>query len=251
MNKIPLALQLYTVRDETARDFTGTIRRVAEMGYDGVEFAGYGSLTAEELRSLLSEVGLHAYSSHVRLDLLEQQLDQEIAYCKQIGSPYLILPWLAPDMRNEEAIRILAPRLNEFGKRCREQGITFGYHNHDFEFATQSNGKMLLDLLLSQTDPSLVSLELDIYWAAFAGVSPASVLEQYAGRIPIIHLKDMTPDRHFAEVGDGTLNLAQLLPVAEKSGTQVFIVENDAPGIPSLDSARRSLINLRQMGQMA
>ena len=247
MNTIPLALQLYTVRDETARDFTGTIRRVAEMGYDGVEFAGYGGLTAEEMHSLLTEVGLRAYSSHVRLDALEQQLDEEIAYCKQIGSPYLFLPWLAPDMRNEESIRVLAPRLNTFGKRCQEQGITFGYHNHDFEFATLPDGTRLLDLLLSQTDPALVSLELDVYWAAYAGVSPASILERYAGRVPAIHVKDMTPDRHFTEVGDGTLNLAQLLPVAEKSGTKVFIVENDAPTLPSLDSARRSLANLHQM----
>lgn len=247
MNTIPLALQLYTVRDETARDFTGTIRRVAEMGYDGVEFAGYGGLTAEEMHSLLTEVGLRAYSSHVALPLLEQQLDQEIAYCKQIGSPYLFLPWLAPDMRNEETIRSLAPRLNGFGKRCQQQGIIFGYHNHDFEFATLPDGTTLLDLLLSQTDPALVSLELDVYWAAYAGVSPASILERYAGRVPTIHVKDMTPDRHFTEVGDGTLNLAQLLPVAEKSGTKVFIVENDAPTISSLDSARRSLANLRQM----
>jgi len=247
MNTIPLALQLYTVRDETARDFTGTIRRVAEMGYDGVEFAGYGGLTAEEMQTLLTEVGLRAYSTHVRLDALEKQLDQEIAYCKQIGCPYLMMPWLAPDMRNEETIRGLAPRFNEFGKRCQEQGIVFGYHNHDFEFATMSNGTKLLDLLLSLTDPSLVSLELDVYWAAYAGVSPESMLQKYAGRIPVIHLKDMTPDRHFSEVGDGTLNLAQLLSVAEKSGTKGYIVENDAPTMPSLDSARRSLANLRQM----
>ncbi len=247
MTTIPLALQLYTVRDETARDFTGTIRRVAEMGYDGVEFAGYGGLSAEEMHTLLTEVNLHAYSSHVRLDLLDQQLEQEIAYCKQIGSPYLFLPWLAPDMRNEEAIRSLAPRLNEFGKQCQQQGITFGYHNHDFEFAILGSGTTLLDLLLSLTDPKLVSLELDVYWAAHAGVSPAFILEQYAGRVPVIHVKDMTPDGHFTEVGDGVLNLAQLLPVAEKNGTKVFVVENDAPTIPSLDSARRSLANLRQM----
>lgn len=247
MNTTPLVLELYTVRDETARDFTGTIRRVAEMGYDGVEFAGYGDLTAEEMHALLTEVGLRAYATHVKLDALEQTLDQEIAYCKQIACPYLVLPWLAPTMRNEETIRALAPRLNEFGRRCQEQGITFGYHNHDFEFATQPDGTRLLDLLLSLTDPTLVSLELDVYWAAFAGVSPASVLQQYAGRVPLVHLKDMTPDRHFTEVGDGTLNLAQLLPVAEQSGTKVYIVENDAPTMPSLESARRSLANLRQM----
>ena len=247
MTSLPLALELYTVRDETARDFVGTIRKVAEMGYDGVEVAGYGGLSAEEMRALLTETGLRAYSTHVGLEPLQQHLEQEIAYCTSIDCPYLVLPWLPPVLRTEEAIRSLIPLLNEIGQRCYEQGITFGYHNHDFEFVTTASGMRLLDLLLSGTDPAFVSLELDVYWAQFAGVAPASVLQQYAGRVPLVHLKDMTADRHFTEVGDGVMNLAQLLPLAEQSGAKVFLVENDAPQMPSLDSARRSLANLRQM----
>jgi sugar phosphate isomerase/epimerase len=154
---------------------------------------------------------------------------------------------MLPTFRNDEGIRSLAPRLDAIGKRCHERGVTFAYHNHDFEFATLSGGATILDTLLAQTDPAYVQLELDVYWAAYAGVSPESILQHYTGRVPLLHLKDMTPDRHFAEVGDGTLHLAQLLPIAEQSGTRIYIVENDAPSIPSLESARRSLANLGNM----
>ena len=244
MDTTSVALQLYTVRDETAKDFEGTLRKVAAIGYKGVEFAGYGDLSAHEMKALLAEIGVRAVSTHVRLDALVQDLAKEIAYCQEIGCTFLILPWLAPEQRTVETFRQLAPRLNAFGRQCQEAGITFGYHNHDFEFV-QHEGETLMDLLLAQTDPTLVKLECDIYWAAYAGVDPSTFLQQHAGRIPLMHIKDMTPERTFAEVGDGTLNIASLIEVARSSGTQEFIVENDAPSLPSLESAKRSLENIR------
>ena len=245
MDTTHTALQLYTVRDETARDFVGTVRKVAALGYQGVEFAGYGSLTAQEMKALLTETGLRAVSTHVALHALEQDLAKEIAYCQDIGCSFLVLPWLAPDLRTNETFHQLAPRLNAFGRQCQDAGIVFAYHNHDFEFV-QHNGTTLMDTLLTHTDSSLVKFELDAYWAAYAGVDPLAFLQQYTGRIPLVHLKDMTPERTFAEVGDGTLNLAHLIEVARASGTQEFIVENDAPALPSLESAKRSLENIRK-----
>jgi sugar phosphate isomerase/epimerase len=248
MATTPVALQLYTVRDETARDFAGTVRQVAEIGYPGVEFAGYGGLDAAAMKSLLDETGLQAASSHVGLDRLEADLDGEIEYCLAIGCSYLVLPWLAMDQRSPEQLRALAPRLNEFGRRCHERGLTFGYHNHDFEFAS-SDGQYLLDMLLDATDPALVALELDGYWAAYAGVDPAAYLRKRRGRVPLVHLKDMAADRTFTEVGDGTLDLPAIFAAAEEGGARWYIVENDRPAMPSLQSARRSLENLRQMGK--
>ena len=247
MSTIPVALQLYTVRDEMARDFAGTVRAVGQIGYAGVEMAGYGDLSAEQMAALLQEAGLRAASTHVALDRLEGNLDAEIEYCLAIGCDHLVLPWLAPERRAPADLRALAPRLNEFGRRCRERGITFGYHNHDFEFV-RDDGAYLLDHLLDATDPALVTLELDVYWAAFAGVDPASYLRQRAGRVPLVHLKDMAPDRSFAEVGDGTLDLQAIFAAAEQ-GAHWYIVENDAPKMPSLESARRSLENLRSLGK--
>ncbi|GAC1356963.1 MAG: sugar phosphate isomerase/epimerase [Ktedonobacteraceae bacterium] len=246
MDIAAVALELYTVRDETERDFAGTLRNVAAIGYPGVEFAGYGGLAAQEMKTLLVEMGLRAVATHVGLQAIEQDLAKEIAYCQEIGCTFLVLPWLAPEQRTMKIFRQLAPRLNAFGQQCQEGGITFGYHNHDFEFV-QHNGETFMDIFLADTDPALVKLELDVYWAAYAGVDPTTFLRQHAGRIPLVHLKDMTPERTFTEVGDGTLNMSAIIKVASAKGTQEFIVENDAPVLPSLESARRSLENLRTM----
>lgn len=249
MAEIPVALQLYTVRDETARDFAGTVRRVAEMGYPAVEFAGYGGLTAEQMVALLSETGLRAASTHVGLDALESDLDQQLDYCSAINCTHLVLPWLAPEYRTAEAFRAMAPKLNEIGRRCADRGISFAYHNHDFEFAANGDeGKTLLDTLRDSTDTVLVGFEVDVYWAAFAGIDPVELLGRYAGRVRLVHMKDLGADRGFAEVGDGTLDMRGICAAAETAGARWLIVENDAPRMPSLESARRSLENLRGMG---
>jgi sugar phosphate isomerase/epimerase len=243
---IPVALQLYTVRDQTARDFAGTQRRVAEIGYRAVEFAGYGDLSTKALAGLLAETGLRAASTHVGIGALEEDLEREIAVCSALGCTNLVLPLLPPERRDAEALAALAPRLNEFGRRCRAQGIAFAYHNHDFEFE-QAGGRYLLDLLLDSTDPALVGLELDVYWAAYAHVDPASYLRGHADRVRLLHLKDLGADRRFAEVGDGTLDIGTLCAAAEQAGVRWLIVEHDAPALPSLESARRSLENLRRL----
>ena len=213
-----------------------------------VEFAGYGGLSSSEITSLLRETGMRAASTHVGLTDLEADLDGQIDFCKAIGCSHLVLPWLPAESRGVEFLRALAPRLNEFGSRCREQGISFCYHNHNFEFVTVEN-TLLLDVLLDATDPALVSLELDVYWAAFAGQDPVAYLRRRGDRVQLVHMKDMasTPERGFTEVGDGTLDLRSVIAAADQAGAQWFIVENDAPKMASLESARRSLANLRAM----
>ncbi len=238
-----VALQLYTVRDETARNFEQTLKYVSEMGYPAVEFAGYGDISSKDMAALLADLGLRAASSHVALSKLNADVENELNYCLDIGCTYLVVPWLPPEQRSQEDLRKLAPRLNEIGRLSKERGITLAYHNHDFEFV-RSGGQYLLDMLLDTTDPAFVKLELDTYWAAFAGVDPVAYLHAHAGRIPLIHVKDMTADRHFSEVGEGTLNISSFCQAASEVGTRYYIVENDAPSIPSLESARRSLVNL-------
>jgi sugar phosphate isomerase/epimerase len=246
MSKLAIGLQLYTVRDQTAQDFRATIRAVAQMGYTGVEFAGYGDLSPTEVAALLQETGLQAAGTHVRFATLEQDLDGEIAYCLAIGCPYLVAPSLPREQYSAEGFRALAPRMNEIGSLCHERGITFVFHNHYDEFK-RSNGSYLLDLLLDATDPALVKLELDTYWAAYAGVDPIAYLNRRAGRVPLIHLKDMTPERSFTEVGAGTLDIPGYQQAAQNAGTRWYIVENDAPVLPSLESARRSVEYLRTL----
>lgn len=244
MNDLQVALELYTVRDETRRDFAGTLGRVARIGYAGVEFAGYGDLTAQEMAALLAETGLRAVATHLGLDALQDsQLDASMRYCLDIGCPIIVLPWLANEWRTREGMQALAPQLNAIGQRCQEHGITFAYHNHDFEFA-QVDGVSLLDYLLQATDPALVKIELDVYWVAYAGVDPVSYLQTLADRVALIHLKDMAADRSMTEVGKGVLDMRHICEFAQARGLW-GIVEHDHPPMPSLESARLSLAYFR------
>ncbi len=239
MNDLQIALELYTVRDETKQDFAGTLQRVSHIGYAGVEFAGYGNLTSVEMSALLAETKLKAVSTHLGLDALEnQQLRASIRYCKDIGCSFIVLPSLPKEWRTQEGIRVLSPRLDAIGRQCQEHGITFGYHNHDFEF-TRVDGVSLFDYLLQATDPSLVKIELDVYWAAYAGVDPVSYLQVLADRVVLVHLKDMAADSSMTEVGKGILNMKQICAFVQSRGLW-GIVEHDYPQIPSLESARIS-----------
>jgi sugar phosphate isomerase/epimerase len=247
MSNRSIALQLYTVRDETARDFQATIRYVAKLGYDAVEFAGYGNLSADEMVALLTETGLRVAGTHVGWDALENNLEDQIDYCLAIGSRNITLPYLGNEWYTGEKFKTLAPQLNKFGRIAQEKGLTFSYHNHAHEFVQGEDGRYLLDMLLDSTDPAYVKLELDTYWAAYAGVDPIAYLHKRAGRVALIHLKDMTPERTFTEVGDGILNTVGICQAAEESGVEWYIIENDAPALPSLNSIERSLANLRKI----
>ncbi|GER87343.1 sugar phosphate isomerase [Dictyobacter vulcani] len=241
-----VALQLYTVRDETAKNFKETLRAVAEIGYHGVEFAGYGDFTSKELAAVLAELGLKTVGSHVGLQQVEQDIERELHYCLEIGSPYLIIPWINKDLlTQEDSFKKFTDQLNEYGRVTKEHGLTLAYHNHDFEFARVGD-ETLLDRMIAATDPALVKFELDTYWAAFAGVNPIAFINKHSSRIATLHLKDMTPDRKFTEVGSGTLDIAGFIEAGQAAGATAFIVENDQPAIPSLESARRSFENLHR-----
>lgn len=248
--RVPVALELYTVRDRTARNYAGTLRDVAALGYRAVEFAGYGGLSADELTALLHETGLTAAATHVSLDKLESDLRREIEFCQAIACSYLVLPGVPTEFHNVAGLHRLAERLNAIGRQCVEQGVHFGYHNHDWEFASYDE-QFGLDIMLAETDSTTVGFEFDVYWAAHAGVDPDRFLRRNAGRIPLLHLKDRAPDGGFTEVGDGDLKLDALYALASDVGVEWCIVENDAPTLDSLESARRSLTNLQAMGSKA
>jgi sugar phosphate isomerase/epimerase len=241
-----IGLQLYTVRDETAKDFPLTLKRVAEMGYDGVEFAGYGDIISKDMAALLADLQLRALSTHVALATIQEDLERQLDYCMDIGCSYLVVPWVGEEWRSADGYRRLAEILNKAGQSGRNRGITLAYHNHDFEFVHHDD-TYLLNILLENTDTSLVKFELDTYWAAFAGADPIAYFQMYPNRFPLIHLKDMTPERTFTEVGAGTLNIAAYSRAATQYGTHIFLVENDRPAIPSLESARLSLESLRRI----
>lgn len=243
---IPAALQLYTLRDETTKDFTGTLEKVAEIGYKGVEFAGFGGLAASQMKAVLDRLGLKAMGSHTGLDLLKNKLDEVIEYNLEIGNPYVICPWAKYETKEDylEAAKFY----NTVGEKCRNKGLQFCYHNHAFEFNT-FDGEFGLDIIYRETDPELVKAEIDTYWVQYAGLNPAEYVKKYAGRCPLVHLKDMEAgeDKHFAEVGNGIMDIGAIAAAAKEGGAQWFIVEQDKCKRPALESVKMSFDNLKKM----
>jgi len=249
MAKIPVALQLYTVRDQTAIDFAGTVRKVAEMGYAGVELAGVGDMTPEALHSLLEETNLRAAGAHIGLEALQTDIDKVIADNKTIGNPFIGITGLPQELTSSAAgWRRAAELMNEYGARLRAAGLTLYYHNHYHEFEPV-DGERGLDILLAETDPANLAFECDVYWAWYAGQDPVQLINTYAGRFPLIHLKDMSgkgDKRTFVEIGQGHIAFQPIFEAAEAQGVKWYIVEQDTCVGSSLDAAARSLKTLKK-----
>lgn len=156
MKQLPLGVALYTLRDRTAQDFIGTLKQVKEIGYQGVEFAGYGSISAKDMSAALKDIGLEAVSSHVPLDTLENNLPAALDYASEIGCSYIACPWIPVDRRGTKRGYVeLAESLNRIGEQSRKQGISLLYHHHEFEFE-QFDGEFALDIILNETDATLL-----------------------------------------------------------------------------------------------
>lgn len=219
---IKIALQLYSIKTETQKDFVKSLERVAKIGYTGVEFAGYGDLKAKEMKNLLNDLGIESSGSHVSLDLLKNNLQQQIEYNLEIGNKYIVCPY-APIKTREDSL-YLAEFLNQAAEECKEEGISVLYHNHAHEFF-MDNGEYGLDILFQHG--SQIQTEIDTYWVAKVGLNPAEYVKKYAGRTPLIHLKDKSKDadEKSTTLGDGTLDFGAIIEVAE--GCEWFIVEQE------------------------
>ncbi|WP_322348833.1 sugar phosphate isomerase/epimerase family protein [Paenibacillus albus] len=253
-----IGLQLFTLRDELAQDFKGTLRQVAAMGYEGVEFAGYGDIPAEELKALLDELGMEGFGSHIGLQQLEANIEGEIAYLKTIGARYAILPWVSPEMvaGGEAFWRDLITKLEQFGKKFHEAGLEFCYHNHDFEFALQIDGEFVFDAMYTKVAADLLKVEMDIGWVQYSNQDPIAYIAKYAGRLPLLHLKDFrkgNPGEQIdtVELGNGDLALNDIIAAADKASVEWIVVEQDRCANPPLESVQTSINWLRENGHKA
>jgi sugar phosphate isomerase/epimerase len=241
---------MYTVRDDAARDFVGTLKRVADLGYAGVELAGTGGLAARELRKVLDDLGLRVAGSHVGMEQLEGELAAALDYAAEIGNANVVCPYIGEERRKDaDGYRRLADQFNRIGLACKARGMTFSYHNHAFEF--ERFGDLTgLEILFGATDPTLVKSELDVYWIQYGGEDPVAFIAKLAGRVPLVHLKDMADNesRSFAEIGEGMLDWHAICSAAEQAGAEWFLVEQDVCKRPPMESAELSLRNLRSMG---
>ncbi len=250
MSKLPVALQMYTVRDRTAEDFAGTYRAVAAMGYDGVEIAGDGGLSAAEMKQLLDDCGFARCGIHTMLSALEEDVQKHIDYNLEIGNKYLVVPWMPEELRRDAAgWRAVGARMAAIGAKLKAAGLVLGYHNHAFEFEVKEGDQFGFDILYASAPADLLQCEIDTYWVKFGGQDPAAYVARYKDRAPLLHLKDMTPgpEPTFTEVGTGTLDFASIIKAAEGGVTAALIVEQDRCERPSLESAKISHDNLRRI----
>jgi sugar phosphate isomerase/epimerase len=248
MRQDQISLQLYTVREETARDMPATLRRISEIGYPAVEFAGFGGLSAGDLRNILDDLGLLASGAHVPYDSWETDPEAVITNMHTLDCAHAILPIVPPEQRGDEStVASLAGSLNRWGELCRKEGVTFSYHNHDFEFAPLS-GTTMWDILVRETDPELVYFELDLYWVRYGGADPESLLYNLGDRIPLVHLKDMASGEQRSDlpVGEGTMPWNTLLRAAEGVGVHWYVAEQDNPR-DALEDVRISLQSMREL----
>lgn len=227
-------LQLWSVKDDVAEDFFGTLSKVAKMGYTGVEFAGFGGIDAKDMRAKLDELSLKAVSAHIGYDVLKNELQSTIDYLKTLGASFIVCP--GADVNDVEGAKRIAAEFNEIGKKCAEQGLAFGYHNHDFEFK-QDNGQYPLEVLFNNVDPKYVIQEPDVFWVQYAGIDAVKYIEQHKDRCPIIHLKQLK-GKDNVNAQDGTIDFAKIYELCPNS---VFVYEQEEyPGATPLECVAKS-----------
>ena len=253
----PVALQLYSVRDAMAEDFEGTIKAVKEMGYNGVEFAGLFDKAPADVKALLDEVGLNPISAHVPYDEIAANPEKVIADYAEIGCKYIAIPYAVPERRpGAELFDDTVAGIKKFAEIGKKYGITFLYHNHDFEFVKVGD-VYGLDLLYSMLTPDELQTELDTCWVNVGGEDPAKYVEKYSGRAPVVHLKDFymsgkgkpakmyqligiddgAQDEEeeeafgFRPCGYGVQNFPEILEACKKAGTSWVVVEQDQPAL--------------------
>lgn len=231
-----LYAQLWSVNDFATKDFLGTLRQIAEMGYHGVEFAGYFDTPAKEMKNHLDELGLYAISSHVGIDNIKTNLEAEIEYLNTLGSKYLVCP--GADISTVENAKIYADLFNKVGEKCKKSGLIFAYHNHDHEFKLDG-GQYPLEVLFDNADPQLVKQQPDVYWVAYAGLDAVEYIKKNKDRCPIIHLKQIENYHTKANVdaGSGIIDFAKIMEIASQSD---FVYEQER------SSSGTSLSNMKK-----
>ncbi|MBQ3723163.1 MAG: sugar phosphate isomerase/epimerase [Bacteroidales bacterium] len=279
--KLPVGVQLYSVRTDLEKDFYGTLKAIRDMGYAGVEFYGeyYGN-TPVQVKTWCTELGLIPFSNHVPFQQMIDDVDKVIAENTVLGVQYIVFPYMDEASRpgiDPEQFKATVAKIGEIGAKVKAAGFQLLYHNHDFEFVTLADGTVGYDYIFSTNDRSNLQNELDVCWAAYAGFDPAEVLKKYAGNIPVVHMKDyylegklskapyaligistdnsMKDDGGWFEyrpLGDGQVDIPACIQAAMDGGTQWLCVEQDEPnqGLTRLEGVAKSVQYLKGLDLM-
>lgn len=271
-----VAYALYSARDEAEKDLRSVLEKIKELGYDGVEFAGLYDYEPKEIKAMLDEVGLVPISAHVPLTPMVEDPHAVIGDYKEIGCPYIAIPYLEDERRpGTDGFDATLKDIEEVSKVSKEYGIQMLYHNHDFEFV-KVDGKYGLDIIFDTVSDDLLKTEIDTCWVNVAGLDPAEYVRQYSGRSPVVHLKDFVmkgkekPEKlyeligmeseskdeaeeevfGFRSLGDGIQDFKSILEASKDAGADWVVVEQDmpSPGRTPLEDAKRSRDHLRDLG---
>ena len=271
---LPIGLALYTVRNQFLQDPKGTLAQVAAIGYQEVEISPFPKMPTSDLKQAVAAAGLKAPAGHTDAEHLKGDVQPLIETFKEVGLQYMICsfpatrPGAAPAARTpgqrfdpnfgEDDYKWMADLFNQVGEKCRKVGIQFGYHNHNIDFKA-FDGRPALDMLLADTDPKLVQVEMDCYWVVRAGKDPVDYLKRYPGRIAILHVKDMKPaltpttsiteggGDGFTEVGKGSIDWKRIFQAAPEGGVKHYFVEQDKCAGPPMESAKISYEYLKAL----
>ena len=273
MINFPIGIQLYSVRDDMAKDFEGTLRKIKALGYDGVEFAGLFGKTAAEVKALCDEIGLIPVSAHVPFVDMINDPEGVISTYKEIGCEQVVIPYLTPEYRpGAEKFGEVIEGAKVLGEVCKKLGLKLAYHNHDFEFA-KVNGEYALDILYKEVSADLLQTQLDTCWVNVGGENPADYIRKYSGRTPTIHLKDFVGQKGenmyaligiddgaqnkvdekeafcLRPVGYGKQNFPEILKASEEAGAKWVIVEQDNPSMDKtpMECAEMSINYLKSL----
>ena len=269
----PIALQLYSVRNELQKDFPGTLAQVTEMGYDGVELAGLCGYSPEQVKKMCEEAGLVPISAHVPLAEMSADPEKTMKDYAGMGCRYIAIPYLTEEFRpGAEGYDSFKKEACRLGELANANGMTLLYHNHDFEFA-KKDGEYLLDIMYRDIPASLLQTEQDTCWVKASGVDPAAYIRKYSGRAPIVHLKDFYKSGNagvsyeliglegeqqekkeegtfeLRPLGQGMQDIPSILKASEEAGAKWLVVEQDDPtkGLTPIECSRIRLQYLKSL----
>ena len=268
---LPIAIQLYSVRDEAAADLRGTLEAIKGMGYDGVEFAGLHGYAPADIKAMCAEIGLVPVSAHVPYYDMVADPKGVLADYAEIGCEYVAIPYLTPECRpGTDGFSKVVENAEMLGKAAKELGMYLLYHNHDFEFE-KIDGKYALEVLYDTVPADLLGTELDTCWVRVGGEEPAAYVRKFAGRAPVVHLKDYAGGKsehmyeligieedekkveenpfEFRPVGYGVQDMPAILAAAEYAGAKWVVVEQDQPsmGLTPIECAKKSIEYLKSL----
>ena len=272
MNNLPVAVQVYSVRDDAAKDFAGTMKKIKEIGYDGVELAAPYALDPKEIKKAIADAGLEAVSAHVPFQELAADMEGVVSQYEEIGVKYIAIPYLMEEDRPggdkfDENVKLFG----EISKVCKAHGIQTLYHNHDFEFMKMPDGRYALDYIYDTIPADLLQTEIDTCWVNVAGENPAEYVKKYTGRAPVVHLKDFYKEGkpgnmyqligtdveeqenkgyfEFRPVGSGMQDFPSILAASLEAGAQWVVVEQDqSVGRTPMEAITMSREYLKSLG---